>query len=138
MLTISNYFQEINIPSDINELFSVEVFLERIKDDLNLSENIFANIIISVTEAVNNAIIHGNKNDITKKVTITAKLSDAHTLSIFVKDNGDGFDINSLKDPTLIENIFYESGRGVFVMKHLSDDMLYHDNGSLLELKFKL
>lgn len=138
MLTFEKYHQELNIPSDINELSSVEVFLDRLQQDLNLPDTIFANIVISVTEAVNNAIIHGNKNDISKNVYITAKLNNPYSLSLFVKDCGNGFDLNSIKDPTLMENIFSENGRGVFVMKHLTDELIYHDNGSLLELKFNI
>lgn len=138
MLTFEKYQQELNIPSDINELSNVEAFLERLFHDLNLSETVYANMIISVTEAVNNAIIHGNKNDITKRVYITAKLNNPYSLSLFVKDCGEGFDLNSIKDPTLMENIFSENGRGVFVMKHLADDLIYHDNGSMLELKFNI
>ncbi len=138
MLTFEKYHQEIQIPSDINQLSTVESFLEQINNDLNLSETVYANIIITVTEAVNNAIIHGNKCDFNKKVILTAKLNNSFSLSIFIKDFGEGFDVNNIKDPTLIENIFSESGRGVFVMKHLSDDLIYHENGTLLELKFNI
>ncbi len=138
MLTFEKYHQELNIPSDINELSSVELFLDRLQNDLNLSETVFANIIISVTEAVNNAIIHGNKNDSSKRVYLTAKLNNPYSLSLFIKDCGNGFDLNNIKDPTLMENIFSENGRGVFVMKHLSDDLIYHDNGTMLELKFNI
>ncbi len=138
MLTFEKYHQELNIPSDINELSSVEVFLDRLQNDLNLSDTVYANIIISVTEAVNNAIIHGNKNDFSKRVYLTAKLNNPYSLSLFIKDCGTGFDLNSVKDPTLMENIFSENGRGVFVMKHLSDDLIYHDNGTMLELKFNI
>lgn len=138
MITFEKYHQELNIPSDINELSSVEFFIDRISHDLNLSETVYANIIITVTEAVNNAIIHGNKNDINKRVYITAKLNNPYSLSLFVKDCGEGFDLNSIKDPTLLENIFSENGRGVFVMKHLADDLIYHDNGTMLELKFNI
>lgn len=138
MLTFEKYHQELNIPSDINELSNVEIFLDRLQQDLKLSDTVFANIVITVTEAVNNAIVHGNKNDINKRVYLTAKLNNPYSLSLFVKDCGEGFDYSNVKDPTLLENIFSENGRGVFVMKHLADDLIYHDNGSMIELKFNI
>jgi len=138
MLTFEKYFQEISIPSDINELSIVESFLDRIQSDLNLSETVYANIIITVTEAVNNAIVHGNKCNRKKKVHLTAKLNNPYSISFFIKDDGEGFDVSKIKDPTLMENIFSENGRGVFVMKHLSDELIYHENGTLLELKFNI
>jgi len=138
MLTFEKYYQELVIPSDINELNNVEFFLDKLQSDLNLPDSLYANIVITVTEAVNNAIIHGNQLDINKTVHLTAKLNNPYSLSIFVKDQGKGFDISKVKDPTLMENIFSENGRGVFVMKHLSDDLIYHDNGTLIELKFNL
>lgn len=138
MLTFEKYFQEISIPSDINELSIVESFLDRIQSDLNLSETVYANIIITVTEAVNNAIVHGNKCNRNKKVRLTTKLNNPYSISFFIKDDGEGFDVSKIKDPTLMENIFSENGRGVFVMKHLSDELIYHENGTLLELKFNI
>ena len=138
MLTFEKYFQEISIPSDINELSIVESFLDRIQSDLNLSETVYANIIITVTEAVNNAIVHGNKCNRNKKVYLTTKLNNPYSISFFIKDDGEGFDVSKIKDPTLMENIFSENGRGVFVMKHLSDELIYHENGTLLELKFNI
>jgi len=138
MLTFEKYHQELVIPSDINELNNVEFFLDKMQSDLNLPDSLYANIVITVTEAVNNAIIHGNQLDINKTVHLTAKLNNPYSLSIFVKDQGKGFDICKVKDPTLTENLFSENGRGVFVMKHLSDDLIYHDNGTLIELKFNI
>lgn len=138
MLVFEKYYQKLVISSSIMELSKVESFLDKLCIDLQINESLYGNIIISVTEAVNNAISHGNKSDPNKKVTIESMLNNPYSLSIFVKDEGHGFDYNNIKDPTSFDNLFSENGRGVFVMKNLADKIVYHDNGRVVELEFNL
>jgi serine/threonine-protein kinase RsbW len=91
--------------------------------------------MIAVTESVNNAIMHGNKNDRTKNVTLSLSLNN-NVINFRIKDEGIGFDFQNLPDPTSPENLDKPSGRGIFLMKHLSDEVNFSNNGSLVELSF--
>jgi serine/threonine-protein kinase RsbW len=108
------------IRSDLNELKKVEKFSLKISKKASLSEDISDNIAIVLTELVNNAILHGNKNQQEKKVTLKAAYFDDR-IEISVKDEGDGFDPSLLKDPRDPENIWKDNGRGIFLVRHLID-----------------
>ena len=93
-------------------------------------------MLIAVTEAVNNAVHYGNQEDVTKVINLNfTSLKDQ--LVVTVKDQGDGFDYESLPDPTDPNNLEKLEGRGIFLMKHLSDSLSFSDNGSKVELVFK-
>ena len=94
-------------------------------------------MLISLTEAVTNAITHGNHYDENKVVQINLqKKSD--TIAIRVSDQGCGFDPESVPDPTCDENICKCGGRGVFLMQRLCDQIHYKDNGRTVEMHFKI
>jgi serine/threonine-protein kinase RsbW len=96
----------------------------------------YGNVIIAITEAVNNAINHGNKEDPSKKVTISYKKTDKK-LSFTVEDEGDGFDYENIPDPTDPENLHKLNGRGIFLMKNLVDEIHFHEDGKKIELIFQ-
>lgn len=126
---------KLEINSDISNIAEVERLIDTVCEDLNLSEDNYGNILIAVTEAVNNAIIHGNKNNPTKKVKIIVdKITKEVVFSIF--DEGGGFDYSSLPDPTAPENIEKPDGRGIFLMKNLSDKVEFFDNGTKVCITF--
>jgi len=108
------------IPSVLKELVKVEQFAEKVTRKTGLSNCDRDDVAIAVTEAVNNAIIHGNKSDKDKKVYIDFVANDEEVV-ITVRDEGCGFDPRTLIDPTTQENIMKESGRGIFVLKSLMD-----------------
>ncbi len=95
----------------------------------------YGNIIIALTEAVNNAINHGNNNDPEKKVTVCYKKTDKN-VSFTVEDEGNGFDYENVPDPTAPENLEKLNGRGIFLMTNLVDDIEFHENGKKIELIF--
>jgi serine/threonine-protein kinase RsbW len=113
--------------------------VERLIDDVcqvyNVDENSYGNILIAVTEAVNNAISHGNQNDPEKFVQIGFQSSDKQ-LIFSIKDEGQGFDYQNLPDPTDPANLDKISGRGVFLMKNLADKIEFHNNGKEVSLCF--
>ena len=88
-----------------------------------------------MTEAVNNAIVHGNKLDPEKSVTVGCAV-DGQNLVFRITDEGPGFDHNNLPDPTAPENIEKPHGRGVFLMRHLADECAFEDDGRIVELTF--
>ena len=125
----------IEIPSLSDNIRIIESFIDNAKDKFNLNDDIYGNIMISVTESVNNAIIHGNKKDKDKNVKITLSLNEG-MIKFIISHEGDGFDYNNLEDPTAPENISKPSGRGIFLMKHLADEVAFLKKGSIVELIF--
>jgi len=127
----------IEIGSDLNNIPEVESLIDKVCEDLNLNEDHYGNILIAVTEAVNNAIIHGNLQNPSKKVLINA-LQKNEGISFVVQDEGDGFDFENLPDPTAPENIEKPDGRGIFLMKNLSDEVSFDLNGSKVSITFAM
>mgnify|MGYP003301589407 CR=1 FL=1 len=104
---------------------------------LSIGEELYGNILIAVTEAVNNAIIHGNKNDIEKNALVEYNIQECE-LTFKVIDTGVGFDYNNIKDPTDPKNIEQPHGRGIFLMTHLADGVEYSEPGNCVEIKFNV
>ena len=129
--------RNLQIPSIPGNIVQVESFVEKIKDEYNVSNEIFGNMLVALTEAVNNAIVHGNNHDESKVVAVDFE-KDNNKITFKVKDMGSGFDYNNLPDPTSPENIEKTTGRGVFLMKNLSDLVVFSNNGSTVEIQFKL
>ncbi len=109
------------------------------RDRLSIPEEKFYNIVIAVSEAVNNAITHGNKGDASKKIELEVE-AEGSELKIAVTDEGKGFDPDALEDPRLPENLLKANGRGVFLMKELSDKAEFKNSekGCSAILRFKL
>ena len=128
---------KIKIPSITDNVSVVESFIDNLKDKISLSDNIYGNILISVTEAVNNAIVHGNKEDKAKKVELYLKQSKK-SISFVIKDEGPGFDESKIPDPTSPKNLDNVKGRGVFLIKNLTDNVKFRKKGSEVELVFNL
>ena len=113
----------------------IESFIDNAKERFHLEDDIYGNIMIAVTEAVNNAIKHGNSSDSHKSVSLSLHLND-NLLKFTVMDEGAGFDFDSLPDPTAPENLEKPGGRGIFLMKHLSDEVEFKNGGKIVELSF--
>ncbi len=128
---------ELDFPSKIENISHVEKLIDDLSEKLSLSSEVYGNILVAVVEAVNNAIMHGNKLDINKNVKFKYDLNQ-DLLTFSVSDEGKGFDFNSVPDPTLPENIEKPHGRGIFLMKHLVDEIAFNETGSQVELKFRI
>ena len=125
----------IQIPSLSENIRIIESFIDNAKEKYSLNDDIYGNIMIAVTEAVNNAIKHGNKDNSSKNVTLSLSLQDG-LIKFMIQDEGDGFNFHHLPDPTAPENIAKPGGRGIFLMKHLSDEVDFKENGKVVELSF--
>ncbi|WP_075348776.1 ATP-binding protein [Algoriphagus marinus] len=126
---------KISIPSLIENIKIIESFIDNAKESFEINDDIYGNIMISVTECISNAIIHGNQNDKNKLVHLELNVEN-DTLKFTIEDEGIGFDSNELKDPTAPENIEKTGGRGIFLIKHLSDDVKFEENGKKTILSF--
>ncbi|MEJ0031378.1 MAG: ATP-binding protein [Bacteroidota bacterium] len=125
----------IEIPSLAENIRMIESFIDNAKERYQLNDDIYGNIMIAVTEAVNNAIKHGNQGDSTKNVSLTLSFEEG-LIKFKVEDEGRGFDHLNLPDPTSPENLEKPGGRGIFLMKHLSDEVEFDDNGRVVQLSF--
>ena len=129
--------KQLRIPSNIAYLKEVDSFFDELLQSNKLPRSVLGYINLSICESVNNAIYHGNKQDLNKWVTISAELvSDC--LYVEVADEGKGFNFKDLPDPTAKENIKNEGGRGLFIITHLVDQINFKNNGSIIQLKFIL
>ncbi|MEJ2495537.1 MAG: ATP-binding protein [Ignavibacteriaceae bacterium] len=114
----------LEIESDPNNLITVEEFVNYFCKDVKLPEEKLSDVLLAVTEATTNAIIHANKSDASKKVIIDVEIKDSK-LIVKVKDEGEGFDPGEIPDPTEPENLLKDHGRGVYLMKVYMDDLEY-------------
>ena len=119
----NNFFLEIE--SNPNNLITVEEFVNYFSKELNLDDTKLSGLLLAVTEAVTNAIIHANKCDETKKVQINV-IKENNKLTISIKDEGKGFDPSKVPDPTSPENLLKDSGRGLYLMKIYSDELKFN------------
>jgi serine/threonine-protein kinase RsbW len=132
---IPTKYQTLKINSNTQSLRLVERLIEDVCEVYNVNEDCYGNMLIAVTEAVNNAIHHGNKGNPEKLVRIGFE-SDENMLVFSVSDEGAGFDHLSLPDPTDPSNIDKLSGRGVFLMTNLSDSIRFEQDGKQVFLGF--
>jgi serine/threonine-protein kinase RsbW len=126
---------KISIPSLIENIKIIESFIDNAKESFEINDDIYGNIMISVTECISNAIIHGNQNNKEKLVHLELSVEN-NVLRFIIEDEGKGFDQSELKDPTAPENIEKTGGRGIFLIKHLSDDVKFEENGKKTVLSF--
>jgi len=126
---------EVVLPSDYQSLIEVEKLVGGVCEEFGVKEDAFGNVLIAVSEAVNNAIQHGNKDIPDAKVEVIVANHD-DVFCIQVKDEGNGFGFHELPDPTAPENLLKDSGRGVFLMKNLADEVEFLNTGSVVNLYF--
>lgn len=126
---------KISIPSLIENIKIIESFIDNAREKFEINDDIYGNIMISVTECISNAIIHGNSGNKEKLVHLEL-LMENDLLKFTIKDEGLGFDYNDLKDPTAPENIEKPGGRGLFLMKNLADEVKFQDEGRETILSF--
>jgi serine/threonine-protein kinase RsbW len=124
------------IESRISNLGIVENAIDSITKEAGINKDEYGKILVSVMEAVNNAIVHGNKADEKKVVKINISFKK-NSLLVTVEDQGKGFKPSEVPDPTIPENLENVNGRGVFLMKHLADEIEFNSKGNCVKLKFK-
>ncbi|WP_036678122.1 ATP-binding protein [Daejeonella oryzae] len=128
----------LQLPSRLDSITTVENFIDTLRDKYDLNEETYANVLICLSEAVINAIVHGNKEQEDKMVYLNLEVVSGKRLIFTIADEGDGFDYNNLPDPTAPENLENFSGRGVFIIKKLADQCIFNTKGNELELHFKI
>jgi serine/threonine-protein kinase RsbW len=127
----------IDFASKTENVALVEKLIDEVCEDHSVNEDYYGNILIALTEAVNNAIQHGNKYDVEKLIKVSFENKN-EALCFTVSDEGTGFDFENLPDPTDPENLEKPHGRGVFLMRNLADDINFFDDGRIVELNFSI
>ncbi|WP_192822577.1 ATP-binding protein [Rufibacter sp. LB8] len=128
---------KIQIPSIIENIRIVESFIDNSREKFQIEDDIYGNIMVAVTESVNNAIRHGNKFDKDKNVYLSLFV-EPNQLRFEIQDEGNGFDPETLSDPTAPENLENPGGRGIFLMRNLCDDVSFSNDGRTVSLTFKI
>jgi serine/threonine-protein kinase RsbW len=133
--TLRQQKYELICRSNTREIRCIERFIKKINLKLHLDDGSLYRLLVSCTEAVNNAITHGNKLDPNKKIIIQC-IANKKILTVRVKDEGKGFDSEVLPDPRDEKNLLKENGRGVFLMRSLMDKVVFKrlKKGSLVEM----
>jgi serine/threonine-protein kinase RsbW len=129
-------YKNIRIESDITNLRIVEKAIDEVTNEMGISQDNYGKILVSTMEAVNNAIMHGNKSNPEKVVDIEIAFK-TNVLKITVEDEGQGFRPEEVPDPTLPENIEEINGRGVYLMSRLSDKLKFSKRGNRVTMIFK-
>ena len=124
------------IRSKKSELKKVDLFLQQIFTEYKLPENCFNKVFLCISEAVINSIEHGNKGNNQKKVSIGIDCV-LKEIDVAIKDEGDGFNIHELKNPTDENNILKESGRGIHIIKSISENCQFNKVGNCIQFKIK-
>ena len=132
---MSPIMQELSFQSKPENIAIVERLIDEMCEQHSVIEEHYGDILIAMTEGVNNAIVHGNKLDINKSVSVEYE-KRGKDLFFRISDDGAGFDYENLPDPTAPENLERPNGRGVFLMRNLADDCLFEENGRIVELVF--
>ena len=125
----------ISFPSKTENISVAERMVDAVCEAYSIKEDFYGNILISLTEAVNNAMVHGNRLDPEKEVKVTC-IVERPFLRFQIEDEGPGFDYDNLPDPTAPENIEKPNGRGVFLMRNLADNCEFLDDGRIVQIEF--
>lgn len=137
LTTVVKMKKSILIESKIENINKIEKIIDEVSEEAKINSEVYGKMLIAAVEAVNNSIVHGNKEDETKTVKVDFDVQE-DWISIFIEDEGPGFNFYNVPDPTTPENIENIHGRGVYLMKHLADDVIFHGNGNRVEIKFNL
>ncbi len=129
-------YKRLQIESAMANMRKIENAIDEITASLGIKADNYGKILVATLEAVNNAITHGNRANPHKIVDVEISYEPGKML-VKVTDEGQGFDPNSIPDPTKPENIEELSGRGVFLMSKLADDIIFNEKGNSVTMTFK-
>ena len=130
-----NVIESLRLSSDYQSIATIEKLIDKVCNNVGVNEDAYGNVLIAVTEAVNNAIQHGNRENGSLQIDVSV-LDSTNSICFSVRDEGSGFDFNNLPDPTAPDNLLKENGRGIFLMKNLADKVEFLGEGNQVSLFF--
>lgn len=124
------------LQSSRSEINKIENLLFTLNEAYRIDQERFVNFHIAVSEALMNAIVHGNKESTEKRVMVDI-LENEDSLELVISDEGNGFDASNVPDPTKNNNLYKDHGRGIFIMKSLTDgyECCAGEKGTTVRLK---
>ncbi|MBO6577352.1 MAG: ATP-binding protein [Rhodothermales bacterium] len=128
--------RQLVLETDLEHMDRVVEETEQFLVPLDLDEEQAYNIVLLTTEAVTNAMEHGNGMDADKKVHIHYEATATH-VQVTVQDEGTGFEKSEVPDPLAKKNLLATGGRGIFLMEELADDIRYEDDGRRVIMRFR-
>lgn len=129
-------YKRLKIESSINNLRIVENAIDEVMNEIGITEENYGKILVSTLEAVNNAIMHGNRFEKNKIVDVEISYKN-EKLKIKISDQGKGFVPEEVPDPTIPQNLESLNGRGIFLMSKLADEIKYSKRGNAVTMFFK-
>jgi serine/threonine-protein kinase RsbW len=123
------YVIKLELPSEMKFIYILDAIISEILKEMDFSEEVAEQVNLAVIEAGTNAIKHGNRNNPSKKAYFEFRASD-DKITVTVRDEGEGFDPEEVSDPLNPENFLRPSGRGIFLMKTLMDEVRYNEKGT--------
>lgn len=127
--------RDLVISSQLINIEKVRSFLDEIFNESCLNRNYFNRVFLGISEAVSNSIVHGNCLDEGKFVFIRVVFENDQ-LQVEVKDQGVGFIVENIANPTTIVNLKRENGRGIFILQQIADEVEYYEGGSKVLIKY--
>lgn len=127
--------RQLIIPSKLVYINDVKLFLDEIFTESNLDRDNFNRVFLGLSEAVCNSIVHGNRLDASKNVILRGYFSEGK-LVLEVEDEGEGFLIEQIEDPTCLNNLKKENGRGIFLLRKIADEVVFCEGGQKVLIGF--
>lgn len=124
--------------SNLNCIYSLEILLKEMKREFNFAPQTYHAILISVNEAISNAIIHGNKFNLHKKVSLIIHMKYSQWICFTIKDEGCGFDYESIANQAEFVNESKPYGRGIYLMEKFANLAFFSEKGTAVDLYFQL
>jgi serine/threonine-protein kinase RsbW len=124
-----------SVPSRVDAISPAVEQLMLFITTFRMNDDSETEIDVALSEALANAIVHGNKNDARKSVDVLCRCGSDGELLITVRDDGDGFDPNAVPDPTAMENLLSDHGRGLLLIRTLMDNVHFEEGGTVLQMR---
>jgi serine/threonine-protein kinase RsbW len=132
---VENVIKSIKVKGADGFLRFVDSFVEGLRVEMNLSESLTGDMVLAISEALNNAFIHGHSRDENLDIELMVFVND-EGLNVVVYDQGIGHDVNMLRDDLQEELLDLPGGRGLFIMKALCKSVRYNDTGNQVTMVF--
>lgn len=125
--------------SEFEEMERLESYIDELQQLVGFGDEDFSRIMLVLSEAVNNAIVHGNKENPQKQVVVLSYWDrEKNILQVSVEDEGGGFDPDLIPDPLQEENLLKEGGRGVYLIEKYADKVKFSKGGTKITIGFQL
>lgn len=126
---MADQFYQLSLKSTYEDAESIPEFVEGLQKEAGLEEDVSGKLMLLLSEAVTNAIVHGNLEDPAKKVEVEIEIKPESIITT-VEDEGEGYDPNEdSEDPLEEDNLLKEGGRGIFLIQEISDEIEYFNQG---------